>query len=129
MNSWNVTLPPELAEFVNDQLANKAWGSADNLFAAAVFQLQTAIAMVDSMDRDWLRAQIQEGIDSADRGELIDAEEVFSRLQKELDDVTAKEANDSGSPPDLDEPKAVHVFHNSRSTTQQPRTCGPTLPQ
>jgi antitoxin ParD1/3/4 len=30
--------------------------------------------------QDWLRSEIQKGIDSADRGELIPAEEVFERL-------------------------------------------------
>jgi antitoxin ParD1/3/4 len=31
--------------------------------------------------KDWLKAEIQKGIDSADRGELIPAEEVFDRLE------------------------------------------------
>lgn len=30
---------------------------------------------------DWLKAEIQKGIDSADRGELIPAEKVFERLE------------------------------------------------
>lgn len=113
MYSWTITLPVELAGFVNEQLTKKAWGSADNLFAAAVFQLQNAVAMVDSMDQDWLRAQIQVGIDQADRGELIDGEEVFSRLERELDESMAAEAIDSKPSSEVGEPQAVHVFPKS----------------
>jgi antitoxin ParD1/3/4 len=31
--------------------------------------------------RDWLKAEIRKGIDSAERGELIPAEEAFERLE------------------------------------------------
>jgi antitoxin ParD1/3/4 len=31
--------------------------------------------------KDWLKPAIQKGIESADRGELIPAEEVFDRLE------------------------------------------------
>ena len=40
--------------------------------------------------RDWLRAEIQKGIDSADRGELIPAEDVFSSLRAELQALADK---------------------------------------
>ena len=33
---------------------------------------------------DWLKAEIQKGIDSADRGDLIPAEEVFNRLREKF---------------------------------------------
>lgn len=31
--------------------------------------------------QDWLKTEVQKGIDEADRGELIPAEEVFARLE------------------------------------------------
>ncbi len=31
--------------------------------------------------QDWLKSEVQKGIDEADRGELIPAEEVFARLE------------------------------------------------
>lgn len=31
--------------------------------------------------QDWLKVEVQKGIDEADRGELIPAEEVFARLE------------------------------------------------
>lgn len=39
---------------------------------------------------DWLRAEIQKGIDSADRGELIPADEVFASLRTEIEKVAAQ---------------------------------------
>ena len=36
-------------------------------------------------DQDWLKAEIQKGIDSADRGELIPADEVFAELRAAID--------------------------------------------
>lgn len=39
---------------------------------------------------DWLREEIQKGIDSADRGELIPAEEVFARLDEKYRKAASK---------------------------------------
>jgi len=40
--------------------------------------------------RDWLKAEIQKGIDSAERGELIPAEEVFAQIRAEIEAKAAK---------------------------------------
>lgn len=40
--------------------------------------------------QDWLKAEIDKGIESADRGELIPADEVFARLRSEIRDRAAK---------------------------------------
>lgn len=39
---------------------------------------------------DWLREEIQKGIDSADRGELIAAEDVFARLEEKYRKAVSK---------------------------------------
>ncbi len=41
--------------------------------------------------RDWLKAEIQKGINSADRGELIPAEEVFDRLRAKYGALVEKQ--------------------------------------
>jgi hypothetical protein len=38
--------------------------------------------LMDEMKLQWLRHEIQIGVDQADRGELIDGDEVFSELAK-----------------------------------------------
>ena len=42
---------------------------------------------------DWLREEIQKGIDSADRSELIPAEEVFARLEEKYRKADNKPAS------------------------------------
>ena len=48
--------------------------------------------LLRKIQRDWLEAEIQRGIDSAERGELIPAEEVFDRLEAKYRALTEKEA-------------------------------------
>ena len=43
---------------------------------------------------DWLKAEIQKGIDSADRGELIPAEEVFDRLEAKYRAMAEKQRDE-----------------------------------
>lgn len=38
----------------------------------------------------WMKAEIQKGIDSADRGELIPAEEVFDRLEAKYEAMSSR---------------------------------------
>ena len=40
--------------------------------------------------QDWLKAAIDKGIESADSGDLIPADEVFARLRTEIRDRAAK---------------------------------------
>lgn len=41
--------------------------------------------------QDWLKAEVQKGIDSADRGELTPADEVFNRLEAKYLAMAAKQ--------------------------------------
>lgn len=45
MNTFTVTLPPDLARFVADELADGSWPSADALFAHAVALARTAAVL------------------------------------------------------------------------------------
>lgn len=103
MNSWNITLPQKLAGFVREQLATKAWESPDILFASAIATLQSDVTLVDFLDQDWLRAELQMGIDQLDRGEWVDGEEAFERLHKKLDVAIQKEADEADRGKLLDE--------------------------
>jgi predicted transcriptional regulator len=42
----------------------------------------------------WLKAEIQKGVDSADRGELIPAEEVFEQLRAKYRAMAEKQGKD-----------------------------------
>jgi antitoxin ParD1/3/4 len=41
--------------------------------------------------QDWMKAEVQKGIDSANRGELRPAEEVFAEIRARIDAVAAKQ--------------------------------------
>jgi len=45
MNTFTVTLPPDLARFIADELADGSWPSADALFAHAVTLARTAAVL------------------------------------------------------------------------------------
>jgi len=42
--------------------------------------------LVEEMKVQWLRREIQRGIDQADRGEFLDGDEVFARLKQRYAD-------------------------------------------
>ena len=88
MNSWTVTLPPELADVVREQLAKQSWDSPDMLFAYAIGVMQSHLTLEDSLDEDWLRAELQNGIEQLDRGEGLDGPTAMARLREKLHSAT-----------------------------------------
>ena len=75
----DVTLKPELQEFIADKVRAGEYQSTDALFEAAVARL-----MLDpgpDLD-DATIAAIEEGEAQLDRGEGISLEDAFDRLQK-----------------------------------------------
>ncbi len=56
---------------------------ADSLIASALYSFRD-VAEAGRIKHDRLKAEIQKGIDQADRGELVDADDVFDRLEREL---------------------------------------------
>jgi len=65
--------PPDLEQFVTDELARGSYTSEDELIAEAVRLLKK---------RDELRADIAQGLEELDRGERLDADEVFAELRQ-----------------------------------------------
>ena len=86
MKSYQVTLPDEIAAFVDRVLAEKKWDSLDNLVAYALLQVESELERDKYIDCDALRKAIQIGIDQADRGEVaeLDMKEVWERAMKRL---------------------------------------------
>lgn len=92
MKTYQVTLPDEFAAFVDQMIAEKKWESVDDLLLYGVARIQDDLAAVAPPDHAWLKAEIQKGIDSADRGELIDGPTAMARHLARL------EGDRSGSP-------------------------------
>ena len=74
----NVQLTPDASQFVEGLVATGEYPSAQDAVADGVRLLQA---------RHELKAQIQIGIDQADRGELHDHDEVFDSLRARLNQL------------------------------------------
>ena len=67
----NVSLNPALEKFIQDQVRNGEYSSADEVIAAGLTLLQhDPDADLSPEELENLRREIQIGIDQADRGEL-----------------------------------------------------------
>lgn len=73
----SVNLGEQLEAFITEAVKKGRYGSRSEV-------LREGVRLVQEREAKWARfeAEIQKGIDSADRGELYDAEEVFDRLER-----------------------------------------------
>ncbi len=79
-NNWamNITLTQEDEALVQRLIKSGRCGSESEAVSKALKLLEEDERLFDE-----IRAKVQEGIAQADRGELIDAQEVFARLKRE----------------------------------------------
>jgi antitoxin ParD1/3/4 len=79
----NVELTPELTQLIEGKVKSGRYRSATEV-------LQEALRLLEQRDtgrassRNEVRSQIEEGWQSARRGELVDLDEVFDRIDAEL---------------------------------------------
>ena len=77
-----ITLSPELERFVQQEVAEGKYASAEEALADAVDYLRW---------RSDFQKKLQIGLDQAARGELIPGEEVFAEIRQRLRDKIAAE--------------------------------------
>jgi antitoxin ParD1/3/4 len=85
----NVSLTPELERLVQEKLSSGLYTSASEVVREALRLLQER----DELRRlrfQELKAEIAKGIEAADRGELVPAEEVFQELRKRHAEITKR---------------------------------------
>ena len=85
MKSYQISLPDEIASFVDRVLAEKKWDTIDSFVAYALLQVESELRLEEFHDLDSLRKAVQIGIDQADRGELVDGPTVMKRLRDKLE--------------------------------------------
>jgi antitoxin ParD1/3/4 len=90
MKTYQITLPDEFAAFVDRMVAEGKFDSVDLLVLYAVAQVMDEMDRDAVTDKEWLRKEIQKGIDSANRGELLDGPTVMARLREKLDAARAE---------------------------------------
>jgi antitoxin ParD1/3/4 len=79
----DISLIPEQAAFVDQLIASGEYLCAEEVVGDAVRLLQD-LKELDRIRMERLRKEIALGIEQADRGELIDGEEVFRHLRSKL---------------------------------------------
>jgi antitoxin ParD1/3/4 len=86
MKTYQIALPDEFAAFVDRMIAEGKWESADYVVMAALARLMTEMEHDDTADREWLKKEIQKGIDQLDRGEGVDGPTFMAQLREKLQD-------------------------------------------
>jgi antitoxin ParD1/3/4 len=77
----SLNVPPEFERAIRERVESGAYASADDVFAACL----KALAEWEDVQRakyETLRAEIQVGIDQADRGQLVDGPEALRRIRE-----------------------------------------------
>ena len=74
----SIDLSPENSRYIARLVETGAYANEAQALDEAVLLLRK---------RDELRADVQAGIDQADRGELLPGEEVFKRLEERADQI------------------------------------------
>ena len=80
----NVHLSPELEQLVQSKVKSGRYNSASEVVCEALRLLEQRDE-VFTRRKEEIGEQIEEGWQSAERGELVDGEEVFDRIDTELE--------------------------------------------
>ena len=89
-NDEDVRAGGPYADLLRELVESGRYGSAAEAVLDALSLLRDQ-ELLRKAKQDWLKAEIQKGIDSADRGELIPAEEVFDRLRAKYGALVEKQ--------------------------------------
>jgi antitoxin ParD1/3/4 len=79
----SLNLPPEFERAILERVRSGAYESTDDVLKVCL----EALALLESAlaeDHEWLRREIQIGIDELDRGEGIPREQAIERLRAEV---------------------------------------------
>ena len=79
----NVTLPPELEQFINRKIESGQYFCESEVILEGLRLLRDRDEL-DKMRLETLRKEIAIGIEQADRGELVDGKVVFERLRQKI---------------------------------------------
>ena len=79
----NVSLTPELEQFIHKQLESGKYASADEVICAGLGLLAAREHTYKGRFEE-LQREIMLGIEASERGEVVDGETVFHELQQKL---------------------------------------------
>ncbi len=84
--SLKITLPADLEDFVASRVASGSYRSVTEVIQESLRFLEQHEALLEIPAAE-LRARIAVGLEQADRGELLDGEEVFRKLEARIASV------------------------------------------
>jgi antitoxin ParD1/3/4 len=76
-----ITLPPELEQFIESQVAKGKYASVDEVFLAGIKLLEERERLYQGQFEE-LRCEVMVGVCEAEQGQLLDAEAVITGLQE-----------------------------------------------
>lgn len=78
-----ITLPPELEQFIQSQVASGKYASVNDVFLAGIKLLEERERLYQGRFEE-LRHEVLVGVEEAEQGKLLDTEAVISELQEKL---------------------------------------------
>jgi antitoxin ParD1/3/4 len=78
-----ITLPPELEQFVQNQVSTGKYASVNEVFLAGIKLLEERERLYQGRFEE-LRREVMVGISEAEQGQLLNGEAVISELQEKL---------------------------------------------
>jgi antitoxin ParD1/3/4 len=85
----NVSLTPELEQFINEKVSSGMYSTASEVVREAL-RLLSESEEIRRRKFEALKRDIAVGLEQANRGELIDGEKAFERIQKSLREKGAR---------------------------------------
>lgn len=82
----NVSLTPELENLVHEKVKSGRYLSASEVVREGLRLLEERDRLIELRLAD-LQQKISVGVEQADRGELIDAEDVFAELEADIEQI------------------------------------------
>ena len=79
-----IHLTPEFEQLIENKVRSGSYKSANEVIAEALRLLEQR-DRIFANGNDGIRAKIEQGWQSAQRGELVDGDEVFDRIDTELE--------------------------------------------
>lgn len=86
----NVSLTPEIEQFIQSQVESGKYTSADEVILAALRAFEERERIYKGRFEE-LRQYIRVGVEASERGEVVDGEIVFSQLQQKLQQLRERE--------------------------------------
>jgi antitoxin ParD1/3/4 len=86
----NVSLTPEIEQFIQNQVESGKYASPDEVILAALRAFEERERIYKGRFEE-LRREIMIGVEASERGEVVDGEIVFSQLQQKLQQLRERE--------------------------------------